>query len=177
MRWWKRLFHTGARPGEVLAMVANGIDRTDPSCWVYRPSRHKCSHHDQAREIFIGPQAQEIILPRIMRAGEDGILFPMRRTTLWTLVHRGCQKAFPHPALSRIPADKRTEAQKAELRAWEKAHRWHPNQLRHNRGTEVRSKFGLEEAQITLGHSKADTTQIYADRDREKGKAVARKIG
>jgi integrase len=168
---------TGARPGEVLAMVAAGIDKTDPSCWVYRPSHHKTAHHGQSRAIFIGPRAQEIILPRIMRAGDDSKLFPMRRTTLWSLVHRGCQKAFPHPALSSIAAKELTEVQKAELKAWDKAHRWHPNQLRHNRGTEVRTQFGLEHAQITLGHSKADTTQIYAERDLEKGKAVARKIG
>jgi integrase len=168
---------TGARPGEVLGMVAAGIDRTDPSCWVYRPSHHKTAHHEKGRAILIGPRAQEIILPRIMRAGEDGKLFPMRRTTLWSLVHRGCQKAFPHPALSSIPINELNDAQKSELNAWDKAHRWHPNQLRHNAGTEVRAKFGLEEAQVILGHSRADVTQTYAERDLEKGKTVARKIG
>ncbi len=168
---------TGARPGEVLGMVATGIDRTDASCWVYRPTHHKTEHHDLDRIILIGPRAQEIILPRFVKAGEDGKLFPMRRTTLWSLVHRGCQKAFPHPTLSSIPAEELTEAQKAELRAWDKTHRWHPNQLRHSAATEFRREHGLEATQVLLGHSKADTTQIYADRDLEKGKAAARKIG
>ncbi len=168
---------TGARPGEVLDMVATGIDRTDPSCWVYRPSHHKTAHHDKGRTILVGPRAQEIILPRILRAGDDGKLFPMRRTTLWTLVHRGCQKAFPHPALSSVPASELTDAQKAELKAWDKAHRWHPNQLRHSAATQFRREHGLEAAQVLLGHSRADVTQVYAERDLEKAQAVARKIG
>ena len=49
-------------------------------------------------------EAQEIILPRLLKADENGKLFPMRRTTLWTLVHRGCTEAFPHPMLSAIPS-------------------------------------------------------------------------
>jgi integrase len=35
---------------------------------------------------------------------------------------------------------------------------WHPNQLRHARATEVRRRFGLEAAQVALGHSSADVT-------------------
>ena len=31
---------------------------------------------------------------------------------------------------------------------------WHPHQLRHNRGTEVRRKYGIEAAQVALGHAK-----------------------
>ena len=30
---------------------------------------------------------------------------------------------------------------------------WHPHQLRHNRGTEVRRKYGIEAAQVALGHA------------------------
>ena len=42
---------------------------------------------------------------------------------------------------------------------------WHPNQLRHTFATEVRRTHGLEAAQAALGHSKADVTQVYAERD------------
>lgn len=42
---------------------------------------------------------------------------------------------------------------------------WHPHQLRHTFGTVVRQRYGLEGAQVSLGHSKADVTQIYAERD------------
>ena len=43
---------------------------------------------------------------------------------------------------------------------------WAPNRLRHTRATEVRKQFGLEAAQVILGHAKADVTQVYAERDR-----------
>ncbi len=54
---------------------------------------------------------------------------------------------------------------------------WHPNQLRHTAATNIRKQFGLEAAQIILGHAKADVTQIYAERDAEKAIEVIRKIG
>jgi len=141
---------TGMRPGEVLAMTAAEIDRTDPTCWVYRPGHHKTEHKNKARVVFVGAKAQEVILPRILRSGE-GSLFPMTRAALRRSIHRGCARAG-------IP-------------------NWHPNQIRHTVGTEVRSKFGLEAAQVLLGHSKADTTQVYAERDLKKAADVARKIG
>jgi hypothetical protein len=40
-----------------------------------------------------------------------------------------------------------------------------------------RRRFGLEAAQVILGHAKADTTQIYAERDAALAVEVARKIG
>lgn len=54
---------------------------------------------------------------------------------------------------------------------------WHPHQLRHARGTEIRQQYGLEAAQVSLGHSRADVTQIYAKRDRELAEKVARETG
>jgi integrase len=166
---------TGMRPGEVLAMTAGEIDRTDASCWVYRPGQHKTSHKGKGRSVMIGARAQEILLPRILRSGE-GPLFPMTRAALRRSIVRGCSRAFPHE-FRKIKPKKRTEAQKAELRAWNKAHSWHPNQIRHTVGTEVRARYGLEAAQCLLGHSNADVTQTYAERDMKQAADVARKIG
>jgi integrase len=55
--------------------------------------------------------------------------------------------------------------------------RWGPNRLRHNFATLVRKQLGLEAAQVALGHSKADVTQIYAEKNLELAGVVARKIG
>ncbi|MCX7424739.1 MAG: tyrosine-type recombinase/integrase [Planctomycetia bacterium] len=55
--------------------------------------------------------------------------------------------------------------------------RWSPNRLRHTAATEIRQRFGLEAAQVTLGHSQADVTQIYAEKDLTLAAEVARKIG
>jgi integrase len=54
---------------------------------------------------------------------------------------------------------------------------WHPNQLRHLRATEARRAFGLEAAQVLLGHSRADVTQIYAEKNEALAAMVAAKIG
>lgn len=43
--------------------------------------------------------------------------------------------------------------------------RWHPNQLRHSVATAILRQFGIEAAQTVLGHSKANVTEIYAERD------------
>ena len=55
--------------------------------------------------------------------------------------------------------------------------RWGPNRLRHTATTEIRRTFGLEAAQVTLGHSQADVTQIYAEKDLTLAAKVAREIG
>ena len=50
----------GCRPSELTMLRPMDIDRgVDP--WRYRPSSHKCEHHDRDRAIFVGPQAQSII--------------------------------------------------------------------------------------------------------------------
>ena len=54
---------------------------------------------------------------------------------------------------------------------------WHPNQLRHTHATEVRKRFGLEAAQVALGHANANTTELYAERNMHLAVEVASKIG
>lgn len=100
-------------------------------------------------------------------------------------IHYACDKAFPAPApLGRRDSEsdsarrkRLTEEQLKQLNAWQSEHRWSPNRLRHSRGTEVRRLFGLEAAQVSLGHSTADVTQVYAERDEELAKHVAREAG
>ena len=55
--------------------------------------------------------------------------------------------------------------------------RWSPNRLRHSAATEIRRRFGLEAAQVVLGHSMADMTQIYAERDLTAAAAVMKEVG
>lgn len=90
---------------------------------------------------------------------------------------RACDRAFPHPTLAMVPARELTPEQAAELKAWRKANRWHPNQLRHAAATRIRKAFGLEAAQVALGHAKADVTQIYAERDLTKATEIMKQIG
>jgi integrase len=80
-----------------------------------------------------------------------------------------CRKAWPAP--ESIAKDK------AKAMAWNTANRWAPNQIRHTGATEIRKKFGIEAAQVILGHASAQVTQIYAERDAEKARDVIRQIG
>ena len=92
-------------------------------------------------------------------------------------IHRACDKAFPHPKLGYILRSSFSDAESRELRKWQSQHHWSPNQLRHTAATEIRRDFGLEAAQIILGHSQLGVTQVYAERDLAKGMEVARQIG
>jgi integrase len=100
-------------------------------------------------------------------------------------IDRACEQAFPlPPVLARGTGESRaawwarlSEMDRAAVQVWRKAHRWHPNQLRHSFATQVRKQHGLEAAQVLLGHSRADVTQVYAERNRELAAKVAAKIG
>jgi integrase len=100
-------------------------------------------------------------------------------------IARACERLFPPPehlrcrkGEPRAKWKKRlTPEQRAELLAWNSAHRWKPNQIRHAFGTRVRNLAGLEAAQVTLGHARADTTQIYAARNERLASEVAAQFG
>ena len=68
---------------------------------------------------------------------------------------------------------------RAVARACEKAEvqPWTPGRLRHTAGTRIRREYGLEAAQLILGHSRADVTQVYAERDIKKALRIAAEIG
>jgi integrase len=69
-----------------------------------------------------------------------------------------------------------TAAEKEAVRAWRRAHRWHPNQLRHSRATELRS-HGLDVVGTILGHSKLETSQVYAEKDLAAAMKLVERIG
>lgn len=75
-------------------------------------------------------------------------------------------------AVAALNADRK--ASKPEAAAVED---WSPNQLRHAAATEIRKKFGLEAAQVVLGHTSADITQVYAERNQALASEVIKQIG
>jgi integrase len=100
-------------------------------------------------------------------------------------IARACDRAFPAPAplcqrageTQKAWRERLTPKQREELKAWQDAHRWAPNRLRHTFGTMVRKAHGLEAAQVTLGHARADVTQIYAEKNEALAVAIAEKLG
>jgi integrase len=91
-------------------------------------------------------------------------------------IAQACDRAFPHPELGETPS-RLTDLQRAELDAWRKAHRWHPNQLRHSMATLIRRRYGAEAAQSVLGHAELSTTEIYAEKSLEVAKQIMGEIG
>ncbi len=78
-----------------------------------------------------------------------------------------CRKAFQPPKC----------LNEQGLKAWRKAHRFHPHQLRHNAATFLAKEFGIEAAQVVLGHSSLAVTQVYAERDYAKAAAIMGEVG
>jgi integrase len=164
---------TGMRPVEVCILRPCDIDRTG-DVWLYRPATHKNQHRGKERVIFIGAKAQEVLL-RYLARDSKAYCFSPRESEAKRRIPRG--RAYsPRDFADRYHSG---VYRRAVHRACKKAGvaQWCPNQLRHAAATQVRKEFGLEAAQIVLGHSKADVTQIYAERDLTKGLEVARLIG
>lgn len=199
---------TGCRPAEVCSIRPCDVDRSvDP--WQYRPQSHKTQNRGRERVIFIGPQAQAILLRYLVwdpeahcfrpcdsevkrraavhearktplscgnRPGSNRKRQPRRQPgecynprSYHQAIRYGCLKAFPVP--EHLVGDTAAEAK------WKKEHKWCPLRLRHTAATTIRKHFGLEAAQTVLGHSKADVTQIYAERDYALAARVAREVG
>ncbi len=106
-------------------------------------------------------------------------------------IQRGCETAFEMPdelryidrflrrdkTLTPTQFAKLKQERQLEAAAWRKEHCWSPNQLRHTRATTIRERFGLEAAQIVLGHADPKVTEIYAERDFTKAAEIMRLIG
>jgi integrase len=98
-----------------------------------------------------------------------------------------CDRAFPPPApLAKVSKEtiKQWEVRLKGHRQWDalldwrREHRWHPHQLRHTAATTLRRQFGLEAAQLTLGHSSATVTDaVYAERDHAKVIEIMNRVG
>jgi integrase len=181
---------TGCRPGEVCALRPIDVDRS-ADVWVYRPATHKTQHHGKNRLVFIGPKAQEILRPYLLRESEHYCFSP-RDTQRKLLEDRRANRKTRlscgnKPGSNRVRRPRRSPQERytndsyrrAVHRAATKAKidRWSPNQLRHSAGTDIRRQFGLEAAQVFLGHASADITQVYAERDLELGMRVAKNLG
>lgn len=182
----------GCRPAEICQLRPCDLNRSG-DVWVYEPNSHKTEHHGKTRTVFVGPRAQEILLPYLLRPSESCCFDPreavaerfgkqQRKTPLGQGNRPGYSKRTREGKRRKRPPREQYDTasyRRAIHRACEKAgvEKWSPNRLRHTRGTEVREKFGLEAAQVSLGHANAQVTQIYAERDHALAAKVAKETG
>jgi integrase len=181
---------TSGRPQDIYNMRPCEVD-TSGDVWLYRPSRYKTQHHDLERIVLIGPQGQDVLRPYLLR-DKEAYCFSPRESEKKRRAAQQERRTTPlscgnKPGTNRKRKPKRTVGNKynkdsyalAVRRACDRAGvaRWSPNRLRHSAATEIRKRYGLEAAQVILGHSKADVTQIYAERDLHKAAEIMRQVG
>lgn len=89
-------------------------------------------------------------------------------------IARACERAFRMPpelaeprTLEAIRADtpQAKDLRRERRRKWRQEHTWHPHQLRHTAATRLRQEYGLEAAQVILGHKTLTVTQVYAEKN------------
>lgn len=196
---------SGMRPGDVTKMRPCDIDMSD-TVWVYEPHDHKNRWRGHRRLITLGPMAQEI-LKTFLDHDPTAYLFSPKEAEAWRRKHRPAyykveRKTPVYPSelrarekakqlrKRRIP--KRPKRERYDTDSYRRAINygfikakkagveipcWHPNQLRLTCGTEIRKKYGIEAAQVILGHARADVTQIYAERSLKQAIAIAKETG
>jgi integrase len=178
------------------AVLLRGCDlRTDGEVWVYRPPSHKNQWREEDSEIHervihLGPRAQDTIRPFLGRDPQAYLFSPRearaeyqalrasRRTTRRTPseLRRGRKRCPRRAPRERYDVNSLQQSvRKACARAGVPA--WTVLQVRHTRATEVRERYGVEGAQASLGNARVETAQIYAEKNRQLARKIAREIG
>jgi len=182
----------GCRADELLSMRWCEIDRTGP-IWRYAVSNHKNLWRGQTLIKRIGPKAQEILARYEGKGPEEFIFSPRdsiqehrqrqradRKTPLWAS-HKARYAKQRKPKPKRAPGERFTSESygRAIRRAAKNASvpPWHSHQLRHGAATEIRKRFGVEGAQVTLGHARIDVTQRYAQQSEQLADRIAAEVG
>ena len=178
----------GMRPGEVIAMRTGDLDMTG-RVWTYRPSGHKMEHRERERLIHLGPRAQEILRPWLRSNLGEHLFQPQEADADRKAEMRRERKSKVQPSQAdrSKPDGRRKPGENYSPLSYRNAiHRacrtagvpiWGPNRLRHNAATLLRREFGLDVAQVVLGHASPDTTLIYAEADRARAAEAMLRIG
>lgn len=197
---------TGMRSCEVVIMRPGDIDTTSGDVWVFQPEKHKNLWRGHQKLIHLGPAAQEILRPYLDRPA-GSYLFSPKESEAWRNEHEppytGYRRKTPvypselrrRKALKRSQRGRKTKRplgdrydttgyRRAIKHGFTKARkagvyiqRWHPHQLRHNRGTEVRRQHGIEAAAVVLGNASLDVVQIYAEQNNNLAVQIAKRTG
>jgi integrase len=181
---------TGCRPGELVTIAPGMVDRTG-KVWLVRLAKHKTAYRGKSRTIYVGPQAQAILAKYLLRAPDAACFSPIE-SERQRLATKHAARVTPmscgnRPGTNRVKHPRKPPGEAFTAGTYARSIRsaclqakitpWAPNRLRHSAGTAVRKAFGLEAAQVLLGHTELGTTQIYAERDEAKAIEVAMRLG
>jgi integrase len=157
---------TGMRITELVSMRWSEIEQVDYDLWCYRPGRHKNSHRQQDRVIYFH---KDFI--QMMRSIRKPLWDP---DLVWCSKGKGRHRGYTGQATVSSYQRAIQWAQTKYNRTAKRKLRWTPLQIRHMVGTRVREMHGLEGSQAVLGHSRIDSTQIYAERRDDLARKLAR---
>ena len=171
----------GMRPQDVCGMTTGAIDRSS-DIWMYRPAEHKTAYRGQELVKAIPPAAQEILKPFLRDDPAEPLFSPADSLAHWrSLERKATGKRHVYKAVRRPYST--ASYGKAIVYGIGRADRlkikiphWSPNQLRHSIATQLRESSGIEAAQLFLGHSKPNTTLIYAEQSAAKLAEIARQL-
>ena len=94
---------TSCRPVEVRILRPGDVN-TDVDVWVYRPKSHKTEHHGRERRIYIGPKAQMMLRPWLLRPAEAYCFSPRESAKSEVSTYGAAAepaRGFHHPRPSR----------------------------------------------------------------------------
>lgn len=186
-----RAIYLGQQARQVLAPFM----KIDLSAYVFSPieaeqQRREQRHAGRKTPLSCGNKPGSNRKQKPKRAAQQRYTVASYRRA----IARACDVAFPPPghlARGRVQSSAKRSRREtpaewksrlgpsawAELRKWQREHRWHPHQLRHTAATELRKRFGVEAAQIVLGHRNINVTELYAEKNAEAAKRIAAEVG
>jgi integrase len=180
--------HSAMRPNEVCRMRTGDLD-VRGRVWVYRPPDHKTAHRGRERLVYLGPQAQDVLRPWL-RPNLTEFIFQPREAEAERKVEMRRNRQTPVQPLqhdrSKANAQRRPGDHYVPRAYCHAIHRgcrragvpvWGPNRLRHLAATVFRREAGLDVAQVLPGHSRPETTLIYAEADRRRAEEAVLRIG
>ncbi|MCA8970812.1 MAG: site-specific integrase [Planctomycetes bacterium] len=189
------LWHTGARPSEILGLRPRDFDRSDTELWTVTLTEHKTAYRGKPRVLAFGKEAQAILAPFLLGRPQDRMLFrPVEALEALHARRRG--ETLPPSYLAKLRAElERMPGESYDHRALHRAitravgfanrhregekpvPRWTTYQLRHSMGTRIAQTIGRDAAQTALGHATSQTTERYTHAEKERVKSVFRKLG
>jgi integrase len=118
----------------------------------------------KSRFVLIGPRAVEVLRPWFERQ-------PKATGYIFRAIGAQGGRPGPHYSINGLEFAIKRACKKAGV------HHWHPNQLRHNAATRLRKQVDMDTVRAVLGHSSVKMTEIYAEMDIDKARAIMEAVG
>jgi integrase len=162
----------GARPSEILSMRGIDLNTFDPRLWEYRPADHK-TNKGHERIIYLNAAAQAELKP-FLKTDVSAFIFSPAEAEAERRAEQHEKRKTPLscgnvPGSNRSRKPRRPAGERYDEDSYRRAitracdfvnelvpytlgevERWTPYRIRHNAGTAIRAKHGVEAAQVIL---------------------------